>query len=207
MYSAFCWAALREIRVLSSASKYFMSRWDITENNILPKVVSVLYDYAEITIRRAELGEVDTIRAIVQEAYGPVKKQLSRAPAALQDGLDKISRSIQMGNLYVAIIGDVIVGTMKVQLQGQIGTISRIAVLENFRNRRIGTFLVEYGENLLSHMGAKYVQLEVFSAINSQSKFYESIGYKALEHVHRAGEDLLVMQKDLNEPEAEEEED
>lgn len=166
-----------------------------------------MYDYAEVSIRRAELGEVDTVRSIVQEAYAGVKKRLSKEPTAMQDGLDKISRAIQMGNIYVAIIGESVVGTMRVQLQGQTGTISRIAVLEKFRNRRVGTFLVEYAENLLTHMGAKTVQLEVFSAIDSQTKFYESIGYKPIERRPGLGADLKVMQKDLFESEQQEDEE
>jgi ribosomal protein S18 acetylase RimI-like enzyme len=166
-----------------------------------------MYDFAEVSIRRAELGEVDTVRSIVQEAYSSVKKRLSKEPVAMQDGLDKISRSIQMGNVYVAIIGEAIVGTMRVQLQGQVGTISRIAVREKFRNRRVGTFLVEYAENLLTHMGARSVQLEVFSAEGSQTKFYQSIGYKPVEPPRNAVGELLVMQKDLYESEQEEDEE
>jgi ribosomal protein S18 acetylase RimI-like enzyme len=172
-----------------------------------PKVSPAMYDYAEVSIRRADLGEVDTVRSILQEAYGGVRKRLPKDPVGPQDGLDKISRSIQMGNIYVAIIGDSIVGTMRVQLQGQVGTISRIGVLERFRNRRVGTFLVEYAENLLTHMGAKTVQLEVVSAMDTQTKFYEGIGYKTVEHREGSGTDVLMMRKDLFESEQEEDED
>lgn len=172
-----------------------------------PKVGFAMYDYAEVSIRRAELGEVNTVRSILQEAYAGPKKRLPKEPTGVQDGLDKISRSIQMGNVYVAIIGDSIVGTMKVQLQGQVGTISRVAVLERFRNRRVGTFLVEYAENLLTHMGAKSVQLEVLSARDSQAKFYEGIGYKPVERHQSSGIDLMVMQKDLYESEQEDKEE
>lgn len=168
----------------------------------------MVYNYAEISIRRADLGETAIVRSIVQEAYGGVKKQLGGDPAVLQEGLDKVSRYIQMGNVYVALIGDAIVGTMRVQLQGQVGTISRVAVREKFRNRRIGTFLVEYGENLLTHMGAKFVQLEVSGATDTQTKFYEGIGYKQMKRVRHAGQETIFMQKDLCEaPESEEEED
>ncbi|MFW9803416.1 MAG: hypothetical protein ACFFFC_12225, partial [Candidatus Thorarchaeota archaeon] len=87
-----------------------------------------MYDYAEVMIRRAELGEVDLVKAIIVEAYKPVKKQLSRTPAALNEGLSKISRHIQMGDQYVALVGDQIVGTMRVRLSGQMGVISRLGV-------------------------------------------------------------------------------
>ena len=62
----------------------------------ITKEAGAIYNYAEITIRRAELSEVDVIKAIITEAYEPVKKKLSRTPAALKEGLDKIARHIQM---------------------------------------------------------------------------------------------------------------
>ncbi len=51
-----------------------------------------IYNYAEIKIRRAELSEVDIIKNLLNDAYQPVKKKLSRVPAALKEDLGKISR-------------------------------------------------------------------------------------------------------------------
>jgi ribosomal protein S18 acetylase RimI-like enzyme len=172
----------------------------------LKKEVSAIYNYAEIIIRRAELSEVDDVKAIIQEAYKDVKKQLSRTPAALQEGLGKISRHIQMGDQYVAIIGDTIVGTMRVRLSGQVGVVSRMAVLEKFRARRIGTMLLEYAENLLQRMNATCIEIEVYGRIDAQLSFYEKFGYVETGRHIREGEEIVVMQKDLCAEEIEEEE-
>ncbi len=172
-----------------------------------PKEACAMYDYAEVMIRRAELGEVDLVKAIVVEAYKPVKKQLSRTPAALNEGLSKISRHIQMGDQYVALVGEQIVGTMRVRLSGKTGVIARLAVLEKFRGRRIGTLLMQYAENLLSSRGAQVVEVEVYGAIEAQLSFYEGLGYEETGRTKRLGEVIVSMQKSLLEELVEEEED
>ncbi|MFW9848014.1 MAG: GNAT family N-acetyltransferase [Candidatus Thorarchaeota archaeon] len=169
-------------------------------------MVNLIYNYAEIVIRRAQLSEVDTIREIIKEAYAPIKKQLSRTPGALQENLSKISRHIQMGTQYVALVGDTVAGCMRVQMRGHIGVISRVAVRNSFRNRRIGTRLLEYGENLLDHMNANFIEIEVYGAVEEQKNFYEKMGYEEIERTVREEEEIVVMRKSLIEEDIIEEE-
>ncbi|MFW9770203.1 MAG: GNAT family N-acetyltransferase [Candidatus Thorarchaeota archaeon] len=164
-----------------------------------------IYNYAEVTIRRAELAEVDVIKEIIREAYAPIKKQLSREPAALKEGLDKISRHIQMGDQYVALVGDTVVGTMRVRLRGQVGVISRVGVRQSFRNRRIGSKLVDYAENLLSVRNAQRIEVEIYGVVENQLSFYERNGYVETGRMERLGEEIVVMQKDLTESPMDEE--
>lgn len=160
-----------------------------------------------MTIRKAILSEVDIVKEIVKEAYQPIMKQLSRTPGALQEGLDKISRHIQMGNQYVALVGETIVGTMRVHLRGQNGVISRVAVRSEFRGRRIGTMLVDYGENLLAHMNAQRIEIEIYGAVEDQLSFYERGGYIETGRTERNGEVIVIMQKDLTEKAMQEEDE
>jgi N-acetylglutamate synthase-like GNAT family acetyltransferase len=160
-------------------------------------VVFAIYNYAEVVIRRAQLSEVDIIKFIIKEAYANVKKQLSRTPGAMQEGLDKISRHIQMGTQYVAIVGDTVVGCMRVQMRGNVGVISRVAVRTSLRGRKIGTRLVQYGENLLEHMGASFIEIDVYNVIEDQKDFYEKMGYEVVGNTVREGEDIVIMRKSL----------
>ncbi|MBN2228556.1 MAG: GNAT family N-acetyltransferase [Candidatus Thorarchaeota archaeon] len=118
-------------------------------------------------------------------------------PAALEEGLGKIARHIQMGDQYVALVGDNVVGTMRVRLSGHVGVISRVAVRSSFRGRRIGSMLVEYAENRMSHMGATVIEIEVYGAVEMQLSFYERIGYTETGRLERLGEEIVVMQKEL----------
>ncbi len=119
--------------------------------------------------------------------------------------MGKISRQIQMGNVYVALVGEQIVGTMRVSLRGQRGVIERLAVRQDFRDRRIGTMMVNYAENLLDHMNATCIEIEVYSNLEYQGTFYKNLGYGEIRRLVRRGEEIIVMFKDLNEPEVEEE--
>lgn len=105
----------------------------------------------------------------------------------------------------MAIVGETIVGVMRVSLSGQVGVISRIAVSQKFRNRRIGTKLVDYGENLLVHMNAQRIEIEIYGAVDNQLSFYERGGYVETGRMKRLGEEIVVMQKDLTESAVEEE--
>lgn len=160
-------------------------------------MVNPIYNYAEITIRHAMLSEVDVIRDIVKEAYAKVKKKLSRTPGALHENLSKISRHIQMGTQYVALVGETVVGCMRVQMTGHMGVISRVAVRTAYRKRRIGSRLVEYGENLLDHMNANYIDIEIYGIVEEQKDFYEKMGYEELERTKREGEEIVLMRKSL----------
>lgn len=110
-----------------------------------------------------------------------------------------------MGNVYVALVGEQIVGTMRVSLRGQRGVIERLAVRQDFRDRRIGTMMVNYAENLLDHMNATCVEIEVYGNVDYQGTFYKNLGYGEIRTFVRRGEEIIVMFKDLNEPEVEEE--
>jgi len=159
--------------------------------------VSPIYNYAEVTVRHAKLSEVDLIKEIIVEAYAPIKKQLSRMPAALDEGLGKIARHIQMGDQYVGLVGDTVVGTMRVRLVGHVGVVSRVAVRQEFRGRRIGSMLVEYAENLMTHNNAQVIEVEIYGAVETQLDFYKKMGYEETGRMERLGEEIVVMQKSL----------
>jgi len=150
-----------------------------------------------VTVRHAKLAEVDLIKEIIVEAYAPIKKQLSRMPAALDEGLGKIARHIQMGDQYVGLVGDTVVGTMRVRLVGRVGVVSRVAVRQEFRGRRIGSMLVEYAENLMAHNNAQVIEVEIYGAVETQLDFYRKMGYEETGRMQRLGEEIVVMQKSL----------
>jgi ribosomal protein S18 acetylase RimI-like enzyme len=111
-----------------------------------------------------------------------------------------------MGHQYVALVGELVVGTMLVSLRGQNGVISRVAVRNDFRGRRIGTMLVDYAENLLAHSNAQRIEIEIYGVVEDQVSFYERGGYVETERIQRSGEEIVIMQKDLTEKPVEEEE-
>ena len=124
-------------------------------------------------------------------------------PAALTEGLGKISRHIQMGDQYVGLVGDTVVATMRVRLVGRVGVISRVAVRQSFRGRRIGSMLVEYAENIMAHRNASVIEVEIYGAVETQVDFYKRLGYEETGRLERLGEEIVVMQKSLVESDLE----
>ena len=146
---------------------------------------------------------MDLIKEIIVEAYEPIKKQLSRMPAALDEGLGKIARHIQMGDQYVGLVGDTVVATMRIRLVGRVGVVSRVAVRQSFRGRRIGSMLIDYAENLMVHSNAQVIEVEIYGSVETQVDFYKRLGYEETGRLERLGEEIVVMQKSLVESEME----
>jgi ribosomal protein S18 acetylase RimI-like enzyme len=124
-------------------------------------------------------------------------------PAALNEGLGKIARHIQMGDQYVGLVGDTVVATMRIRLVGRVGVVSRVAVRQSFRGRRIGSMLIDYAENIMSHMNASVIEVEIYGAVETQLEFYKKMGYEETGRLERLGEEIVVMQKSLVESELE----
>ena len=146
---------------------------------------------------------MDLIKEIIVEAYAPIKKQLSRVPAALDEGLGKISRHIQMGDQYVGLVGDTVVATMRIRVVGRVGVVSRVAVRQSFRGRRIGSMLIDYAENLMIHSNAQVIEVEIYGSVETQVDFYKRFGYEETGRLERLGEEIVVMQKSLVESDME----
>jgi len=146
---------------------------------------------------------VDIVKELIVQAYEPIKKQLSRVPAALDEGLGKISRHIQMGDQYVGLVGDTVVATMRIRLVGRVGVVSRVAVKQSFRGRRIGSMLVDYAENIMAHMNATVIEVEIYGIVEPQLDFYKKMGYEETGRMERLGEEIVVMQKSLVESDME----
>ena len=124
-------------------------------------------------------------------------------PGALDEGLGKIARHIQMGDQYVGIVGDTVVATMRIRLVGRVGVVSRVGVRQAFRGRRIGSMLIDYAENLMKHMNAQVIEVEIYGAVETQIDFYKKMGYEETGRMERFGEEIVVMQKSLVESELE----
>ncbi len=120
--------------------------------------------------------------------------------------MSKISRHIQMGDQYVALVGTTLVGTLRARLRGQVGVIGRLAVKQKFRGRRIGTVLMDHAERLLGDRGASIIEVEVYGAVEAQLSFYERMGYVEYGRIERLGEEIVQMRKSLLEDDIEEEE-
>ena len=103
----------------------------------------------------------------------------------------------------MGLVGETVVATMRVRLVGRVGVISRVAVRQDFRGRRIGSMLVEYAENIMAHRNASVIEVEIYGAVETQVDFYKRLGYEETGRLERLGEEIVVMQKSLVESDLE----
>ena len=86
---------------------------------------------------------------------------------------------------------------------GSVGVVSRVAVRQSFRGRRIGSMLIDYAENLMTHLNVSAIEVEIYGAVEEQIEFYTKMGYEETGRLDRFGEEIVVMQKSLVESEME----
>ena len=79
--------------------------------------------------------------------------------------------------MLVALLDDVVVGTVMVGFEGHRGWVNYLAVRSDDRHTGIGRALMEAAEGLLRRRGAPKVNLQVRHANAEVLAFYASLGY------------------------------
>ena len=90
---------------------------------------------------------------------------------------------IDDGLFFVAVQGDVIVGTIMAGYDGHRGWIYSVAVNNAFRRRGIGSQLVVHAESALAKLGCPKVNLQVRADNVAVTAFYESLGFQCEERI------------------------
>ena len=90
-----------------------------------------------------------------------------------------IDKKIQMNDdlFFVALIDDVLVGTVMAGYDGHRGWIYSLAVHPSYRNQGIGSKLVLHAERALASKGCVKINVQILQSNESVSAFYESLGY------------------------------
>ena len=84
---------------------------------------------------------------------------------------------------FVAMIGDVVVGTIMAGYDGHRGWIYSVAVSPSHRNQGIGSGLVSHAEDALTSKGAVKINLQIMEGNESVAGFYSSLGYSVEKRV------------------------
>ncbi len=86
-------------------------------------------------------------------------------------------------SIVVAEIGDLVVGCMFVVFEPWAHLIYHMAVDSNFRNKGIGTALMQYAEDLIKERGGEYITGYVMSENVDALRMYERRGYEFIPEV------------------------
>jgi GNAT superfamily N-acetyltransferase len=134
-------------------------------------------------IRRADPGDVDTIRAIAAAAYLKYVPRIGRAPAPMTADYAQAVRERQA---WAAIEDQQIVGFAVLIAKPGYLLLENVAVLPAAQGRGIGARLLSLAEDHARHLGLGEIRLYTNEAMIENLAYYPRHGYV---ETHRAEQD------------------
>jgi predicted N-acetyltransferase YhbS len=129
-------------------------------------------------IRRAAVEDAPAVFSILQTAFKEYSSitGLTKLEALLET-VEDIRQEIASKAVYIAVIDDAIVGTVRLDIHGEEAYLSRFAVDHNNRNIGIGKALMNVVDKFLQGKAVKKVTLHTASRHNVLMRFYYSRGF------------------------------
>jgi N-acetylglutamate synthase-like GNAT family acetyltransferase len=135
-------------------------------------------DYSFI-IRKATINDAHAIHEIIQEAFKKymVDTSLITPLPALTEPIEKIQEDIKNSEVFIALIDNYPVGTVRVSLEKDSAYLSRFAVKLQYHNIGIGKSLINLVDKVLMSKNIKRVYLHTASKYRDLVRFYYSRGF------------------------------
>lgn len=131
-------------------------------------------------IRKAVVEDAPAIRDIMQESFRKYMEDtgLTGSMDALSESYKDIVRDITTKEVYIAIIDDVAVGSVRVELRpDNTAYLSRFGVKLSYHNIGIGKSLINLVDKLLAARGIQSVSLHTASKYRDLVRFYYGRGF------------------------------
>lgn len=130
-------------------------------------------------IRNASMEDVDQILEITTEAFKKYKELAGTELAlpALNETKEIIEEDIKNKLVLVAYINGRVVGSVRVQVNGETAYLSRFGVRPDYHNLGIGKALMNLVDINMKVLGVKQIQLHTAAKIKSLIIFYYGRGF------------------------------
>ncbi len=131
-------------------------------------------------IRKATIEDAPAIATIIQEAFKKYMQDagLSVMMDALTESLETIEADIAEKEVYIALIDNNPVGTIRIKLMpDKTAYISRFGVMLDYHNIGIGKSLMNLADKILKYHGIKKVRLHTASKYRDLIRFYYGRGF------------------------------
>jgi len=152
-----------------------------------------------VRIRKAEPDDVKRIVEITTEAFQQyIKAAGIKDTPALHEGEEQVLEDIKNKDVYVALVDDVIVGSVRIhKLDEDSVYLSRFGVSMEHRNLGIGKLLMNYLDAVLMQRKVKHIVLHTASKASHLIKFYYNRGFYVDDVSKEKGYIRVQLQKDL----------
>jgi len=146
-------------------------------------------DIGEIEIVQAQLSDGDDVVAILEEAAqwlsdrGIIEQW---EPGSFIAHRSRIDQNIIEGQVYLAKLGDQLVGTLTIQwsdretwgdVPDNAGYVHRLAVRRQYAGHDIGSHLLEWAEKIVASEGRAFLRLDCWSGNAALCQYYERCGF------------------------------
>ena len=131
-------------------------------------------------IRKAVVEDAPAIKDIMQESFKKYMEDtgLTGSMEALEESYEDIVSDIASKEVYIAIIDNTAVGSVRVQLlPDNTAYLSRFGVKLSYHNIGIGKSLMNLVDKLLTSRGIKQVSLHTASKYRDLVRFYYGRGF------------------------------
>lgn len=129
-------------------------------------------------IRQAAEEDAESIYSILQDAFKEYRLITGVDKLdALSETADEIRKDIKNKMVYVAVIDDKIVGTLRLEIKDNEAYLSRFAVDPESRNIGIGKSLMSVVDKYLKEKGVSKVTLHTASRHGELMRFYYGQGF------------------------------
>ncbi|AUS95506.1 GNAT family N-acetyltransferase [Clostridium thermosuccinogenes] len=131
-------------------------------------------------IRRATIEDAGAIKSIIEESFKKYMEVtgLEGTMEALEESIDVIKKDIESKEVYIALIDDVPVGTIRIQfLPDNTAYISRFGVRLDYHNIGIGKALMSLADKVIKARGVRRVYLHTAAKHKDLVRFYYGRGF------------------------------
>ena len=126
-------------------------------------------------VRKARADDIDTVRAIVDQAYSPYIERIGRRPAPMDDDYDA---RIRDGLLDVVEDDGEILGLIVLIDEGDALLVENIAVRPSSRGQGVGRAMLTHADNTATRLGLGELRLYTHSAMTENIALYSRLGWQ-----------------------------
>ncbi|NLL96893.1 MAG: GNAT family N-acetyltransferase [Clostridiaceae bacterium] len=129
-------------------------------------------------IRRANADDAPAVFSILKRAFTEYSHITGQSDLeALKETVEDIKNEIETKAVYIAVIDNEILGTVRLDISGDQAFLSRFAVDSRNRNKGIGKSLMSVVDKYLKEKGVKKVTLYTSSKHCVLMRFYYGRGF------------------------------
>jgi GNAT superfamily N-acetyltransferase len=136
-----------------------------------------------VTLRPAELGDVDALRGIAVAAYQRYVPRIGQPPAPMTTDY---AQAVRRGQAWVAVEGGKVIGFAILIAQPGYLLLDSVAVRPDAQGRGIGTRLLDLAEDHARSLHLGEIRLYTNEAMTENLSYYPRLGYV---EAHRAEQD------------------